>query len=182
MVKNAFGGNKAKGQARKNQTMIKQPSTIRLSENDELELYAQVFKMLGNGMCHVLCIDGEIRLCYIRGKFRGRGKRDNFITINSWVLVGLREWELDNKNSSKMQACDLLEVYLDTDKDNLKSKVHANWSLFDANDRTLEKTDIVFADESTTDYLELIEKEALNKNISSKSKKIEYDEINVDDI
>ena len=93
MVKNTTGGSKTKGQARKFVNTAKQPTNIRLS-NDDAELYAQVTKMLGNGMCHVLCIDGKTRLCHIRGKFRGRGKRDNLLGNNSWLLIGLREWEV----------------------------------------------------------------------------------------
>jgi translation initiation factor 1A len=100
MVKNTTGGSKTKGQARKFVNSVKQTSNLRIS-NDECEVYAQVTKMLGNGMCHVLCIDQQTRLCHIRGKFRGRGKRDNFIGNNSWILVGLREWELEKDKDCK---------------------------------------------------------------------------------
>ncbi|KAI3495577.1 hypothetical protein L1887_37921 [Cichorium endivia] len=30
--------------------------------------YAQVLRMLGNGRCEAMCIDGTKRLCHIRGK------------------------------------------------------------------------------------------------------------------
>ena len=96
MVKNAFGGNKSKGQARKNSTAPKS-DTLRLSI-DVCEVYAMVEKILGNSMCHVLCIDNVTRLCHIRGKFRGRGKRDNTLVNGTWILVGLREWDIDKKD------------------------------------------------------------------------------------
>ena len=90
MVKNQTGGNKAKGQARKftNAPASKQGKPLRVAI-DICELYAQITKNLGNGMCHVICIDGVIRLCHIRGKFKGRGKKDNLVGSGSWLLVGL---------------------------------------------------------------------------------------------
>mgnify|MGYP000343635375 CR=1 FL=1 len=146
MVKNTKGGNKAKGQARK--FVNEKPSSFLRVSQDELEMYAQVIRNLGNRMCHVTCLDGKTRLCIIRGKFSGRGKRDNIIGINSWILVGLREWEQDNLGASsgsagggdgdkKMQKCDLLEVYSDLDKEKLKSTVRVNWSRFIQNDNNM---------------------------------------------
>jgi translation initiation factor 1A len=99
MVKNTTGGSKAKGQARKF-TSVPSSQKLRISDN-EFELYAQVSALLGNGMCHVLCIDGIQRLCHIRGKFRGRGKRDNVIGRGSWLLIGLREWESQDISTLK---------------------------------------------------------------------------------
>ena len=86
MVKNA-GGNKTKGQARKFASGGAKNDKLRISE-DECEVYAMVEKMLGNGMCHVLCHDGLTRLCHIRGKFRGRGKRDNTVENGACYLSG----------------------------------------------------------------------------------------------
>ena len=95
MVKNAFGGNKSKGFARKhNNSSNKVNNNLRISE-DEGEIYAIVTKMCGNGMFQCYCIDGVERLCHIRGKFTGRKKRDNIVSSGGWVLIGVREW--DNK-------------------------------------------------------------------------------------
>jgi translation initiation factor 1A len=133
MVKNA-GGNKTKGQARKFASGGAKNDKLRLSE-DACEVYAMVEKLLGNGMCHVLCHDGLTRLCHIRGKFRGRGKRDNTVGNGTWILVGLREWDLEKKDESKMQNCDLLEVYQDRDRNELMSTVkNVKWRLFTKND------------------------------------------------
>lgn len=133
MVKNA-GGNKTKGQARKFASGGAKTDKLRLSE-DACEVYAVVEKLLGNGMCHVLCHDGLTRLCHIRGKFRGRGKRDNTVGNGTWILVGLREWDIEKKDETKMQNCDLLEVYQDRDRNELKTTVkNVKWRLFTKND------------------------------------------------
>ena len=173
MVKNTTGGSKTKGQARKFVT-AKPSNALRLSQ-DEYESYAQVIKMLGNGMCHVLCMDGVTRLCHIRGKFRGRGKRDNFISNGSWILAGLREWE-EGKESSKgkLQNCDTV--------------TSVDWSMFVSNDNKFSNlTDkdetIEFADDRTEEYRMLIESQVTTSG-TGKSLTIitEDEEINVDDI
>jgi translation initiation factor 1A len=188
MVKNTTGGSKTKGQARKFANAPRQTSNIRLS-NDECELYAQVTKMLGNGMCHVLCIDDKTRLCHIRGKFRGRGKRDNLIGNNSWLLIGLREWESDKNSDTKLQNCDLLEVYSPIDVDRLKNTVNENWNLFNNdNGKKISDDDVLFIDERTDEYMKLVEDElAQNQNTANIKTTIniafdEEDEIDVDDI
>lgn len=129
MVKNVKGGSGHKSQARKfaSTGVSKQTSKLRIVEEDG-EIYAQVIKVFGNGMCDVLCIDEKTRLCIIRGKFRGRGKRDNTIRPGSWVLVGKREWESEKKDEK--EKCDLLEVYSDFDIERLKKSVHENWKIF----------------------------------------------------
>jgi initiation factor 1A len=134
MVKNTQGGSSHKKFGRKFITGPRN-NKLRLSE-DEGEIYSIVTKMLGNGMFHSLGIDGKQRLGHIRGKFSGRGKRDNMVDVGKWVLIGLREWDINSTRVSKdkLQQCDLLEVYSDIDKDRLKESVSENWSLLDAND------------------------------------------------
>lgn len=188
MVKNTTGGNKSKGQARKFLTAPVK-NVLRVSQ-DECELYAQVTKNLGNGMCHVICIDGETRLCHIRGKFRGRGKRDNFIGLGSWLLVGLREWELDKTSKSKtgkMTNCDLLEVYDERDKQRLKDNTTEDWSAFVANDNIMgfkaeAESTIEFADEKTTEYEELIHLQAASREVSKTITSDDGEMVDVDDI
>lgn len=187
MVKNAAGGNKAKGQARKS-VMAPKSTFLRLA-TDECEIYAQVTKSLGNGMCHVLCMDNVVRLCHIRGKFRGRGKRDNIISNGSWVMIGIREWEMGKKRDGKLQNCDLLEVYCGSDKERLKSTVtHLNWSAFIRNDNLFGnnediKDDVVgfkFADEATEEYQKIIEAQVAAETTMSSCK--EEDVVDVSDI
>jgi len=112
MVKNTTGGSGAKGYARKNFTAAKS-TKLRLSE-DPCEKYAQVTKMYGE-MCEVMCDDNISRKCFIRGKFRGKGKRNGFIRIGEVVLVGLRSW------ASSDSQCDLLEVYSAQEVQQLKN-------------------------------------------------------------
>ena len=98
MVKND-GGNKGKGLARKHVNAAKYGSSKQLRvATDAAERYAIVSKMLGNGMCYVRLLSGGTgvgsgdKLCIIRNKFKGRGKRDNIIESGSWVLIGMREF------------------------------------------------------------------------------------------
>jgi initiation factor 1A len=128
MVKNVKGGSGHKSQARKFAgTTPKQSNKLRVIE-EEGEIYGKIVKMYGNGMCDALCIDNIVRLCIIRGKFRGRGKRDNTIALNSWILAGKRDWE--SVKEDEKQKCDLLEVYNDFDIERLKKNVHEDWKLF----------------------------------------------------
>ena len=53
--------------------------------------------------------------CHIGGKFRGRNKRSNYLSVGSWVLVGLRDWENPVKN------CDLEYVYEKDEIEQLKN-------------------------------------------------------------
>jgi initiation factor 1A len=190
MVKNTVGGNKSKGQARKHLSSNSNKA-LKVSD-DEYEVYAQVTKMLGNGMCYVLCMDGKTRLCFIRGKFKGRGKRDNFIGLLSWVLVGLRDFETVKEGSQ--ENCDLLEVYTDAEKEKLRTTVHENWSLFTTSSTekkekssSEEENDFEFIDEKTEEYMKLMEEELSNtkNHNTSNNNKIVFDtgeEIDIDDI
>ena len=84
---------------------------------DEGELYAVVIQVLGGANCRVMCQDGELRLCVIRAKFRGRRRHANRVGGGSWVLVGVRTWE---GATSGKQKCDLLCIYTDDDITRLK--------------------------------------------------------------
>jgi translation initiation factor 1A len=190
MVKNKQGGNKHKRFGRKF-VNAKPDNRLRYSEDDN-ELYGISIRMLGNNMFHCMCIDGITRLVHIRGKFTGRGKRDNMINVGTWVLVGVREWDTNKTTTtkSKMVQCDLLEVYSEYDVDRLKDSVDENWSLLvitDGSSKKDERSDledsIYFATEKD------IEREKLLEEMSSnKSKKIQLsiqdddEEIDIDTI
>ena len=198
MVKNVKGGSGHKGQARKFvvPASSKQVVKTRVALEDG-ELYAQVTKMLGNGMCHVLCQDNKTRLCFIRGKFRGRGKRDNMISNGRWILIGLRDYESE-KAGGKLDNCDLLDVYSDQDKERLKTQIQTvNWNQFILNDRVNTNTNdgvddgFDFTDEKEDEYKKIMEMDISSKKINL-NLKIEKekgdgdgdheDEINIDDI
>lgn len=186
MVKNTNGGNKAKGFARKN--LVKASNVLRVSQ-DEAEVYAQVTKVLGGAMCHVSDLEGTNMLCHIRGKFRGRGKRDNFIEPGSWVLVGLREWEKEPTNG-KLLNCDILEVYNDSDKERLKSTITTiNWNNFIANDNKkflvsseFDENEVVFSSEKTEEYAAIIEMQMSEEGTKLSAIAADDEEVDVNDI
>jgi translation initiation factor IF-1 len=192
MVKNLQGGNKHKSQARKNvMNSNRTSSKLRISEN-EYELYAQVSKSLGNGMVYVSTLQGVQLLCIIRGKFKDKGKRDNYLKVGSWVLVGLREWESGslenvNKKTSKITKCDLLEVYSEYDKDKLKNTVHENWKAFmennvQTNNKSIDEMEefIQFSNQDQEEYKKLIEESLKEENILGKKTSITLQPINED--
>ena len=57
-------------------------------------------------------------------KFRGRHKRDNQITLHSFILVGIRDYEV--VAYGKKPKCDLLYVYSDSQKTQLQQGGHIN--------------------------------------------------------
>lgn len=212
MVKNTKGGSGHKKFAHKNTSGPKN-NKLRISE-DEGEIYAIVTKMLGNGMFHCVCADGASRLGHIRGKFTGKGKRDNMVEGGKWVLIGLREWDVPSETSTrsisnpkeKIQKCDLLEVYSDSDKQRLRETVSEDWSLLDNNDVSkknkvvdvYEDDAFVFGTDRDFERAKLIEemksattekitftlgekKEGEKKECEKKEEEIE-EEVNVDDI
>ena len=166
MPKNTKGGSGHKGLAAKH-CNVKANARTRISV-DEYELYGQVKSMTGNGMCIVFCQDSKYRLCIIRGKFKGKGKRDNIIVAGSWVLVGLRDFETEHdvgiidpstligkqKEKNKLDKCDLLELYSEKDKTYLINEVNLEcWKLFNLN-KTGENSAV-----STSNFI-FLEKEA----------------------
>jgi translation initiation factor IF-1 len=123
MVKNIVGGCKSKKLARKLSTPLEQKKEYTRLAIHELELYAIVLKMYGNGRCQVKTHNGLELQCVIRNKFKGRSKRGNIVIKGSYILVGLREWE----KTSGYKTCDLLEVY--EEENLLILKQHENFKL-----------------------------------------------------
>jgi translation initiation factor IF-1 len=159
MVKNVKGGSKGKSIARKN--VVHEHASRDPEPSNEFEFIAKVDKMLGNGMCHVIdVIDRTQYLCYIRGKFRGRQKSHNMVGTNSFVLVGKRPWQSDDKRECDL-LCILQQKYGDFEEDG-----------DGGGDRA-----IVFTDKVDDETDELIPKQS-NKNAI----KDDEDEINFDDI
>jgi translation initiation factor IF-1 len=185
MVKNTTGGNKSKGQARKlfsggNASNNK----LRLAKEDG-EIYCQVVKIYGSMNCSVVDDHNITRRCIIRGKFRGRGKRDNMIRPGTWVLVGARDWE--SRAEGAEPTCDLLEVYGDGDKERLKSQVlNVNWKVFIANDCSVHHSgtgdqDVVFSDTIDEEYANIMEGDDASRPTRNQVF-AEDEEIDVDDI
>ena len=156
MVKNTGGGNKGKKVARKYQSGGNSGGVRQAREDGEI--YAIVTKIYGQ-RCDVRCIDGINRIMIIRNKFKGRNARDNRISNNSWVLVGLRLWEV--KHSDAKETCDLLEVYKPSDVDYLKSSVDIDWKpLTSASSNPVDKedgADIEMVDENTQNLYDMLD-------------------------
>ena len=123
MVKNTMGGCNGKKVAHKH-AVKSSKSGLRISQNKS-EIYGVVKRLNGNTF-DVSCIDEKERRCFIRGKFKGRGKRDNIIEVDKWVLVGLREFQQEPSEivlvngKKEMELCDLLELYSSSEKETLK--------------------------------------------------------------
>lgn len=147
MVKN-LGGKHAKRGARFNAPTLFRPP------KESGELIAVVEKNIGNGLIQVKCMDGISRMCRLRKKFTGRERSS--IHIDSWLLVGLRSFETNDKN------CDLLEVYSETDVQRLMN-MDGQWS--------------VFGRKETDDFDDLEAVEAVPDTIET----FDFD-INIDDI
>lgn len=200
MVKNTKGGNKAKKQGRKF-AEPRDPNQIKARfVEDEDELYACCTKQLGNGMCRVICIDGVERLCIIRKKFKGRGRRDNTLTMGTWCIVGKRSFETSVEG--KLDKTDLLEVYSDIEKKKvIEKEVHLKdkWKLFTGYEsRTTEEVEVEFQantypdlpdmmsdeDDNSSDNMEEVSayrKPVPKKNVSLNAM-LNEEEIDVDDI
>lgn len=183
MVKNTTGGSKHKGMARKAVNASKQRSRLRKIE-EEGEAYAVVIKLMGGARCSVLGMDNVERDCIIRGKFRGKGKRDNTIRAGVLVLVGERDWSTTSE--SKRPVCDLLEVYSDVEKERLKKdETSIDWKF------VLGVGEVVRAPEITADieFGDNVIDEEYHRQITQETGKTQvsiafgYDEeVDIDDI
>jgi len=179
MVKNQKGGKGAKSLARKSQNSNSYADELQLASCEE-EQYCCVTNMYGNGMCEVYTNENIKLICHIRNKFRGRQKRNNMVTKNSIVLVGLRDYENPPKN------CDLLCIYDDNHVEQLKNipqinirnilQIRMNNQINAAKDEMQNDTNIVLF---TNDVEEEIYE---NNNNLCEFTLDRVDEINIDDI
>jgi translation initiation factor IF-1 len=113
MVKNTTGGTGTKSLARKHQSGGDN-GNLRLPECD-LEQLACVTKMLGNGMCEIYTNNNTRLIGHIRNAFRGKNKRNNLITPQTIVMIGLHEWEKTPKN------CNIMEIYTPNQVEQIKN-------------------------------------------------------------
>lgn len=162
MVKNNKGGSKSKKIARKHVNAAINKTIRKVSEDGEM--YAIVVNHFG-GQCEVVTTDGETRLCILRGKFKGRARRDNNIKKGSWVMVGIRDWEVRGDGKEK---CDLLCVYSDIERDELKQAKDVNFVELDKVNTEMTGVEIdnnvVFKDDNTLDYNAILELDKENED------------------
>jgi initiation factor 1A len=171
MPKNITGGKRAKSMARKNINGSTKNTSGRLRvPKEECERIAVVTKMYGNGMFAAALSEGEDLMGHIRGKHTGRSKRDNFVRVGAIVLVGLREWESEAKN------CDLLEVYHESEIDQLSGIVDISFAVGKSN---YDTDDVRFVAEVDTEEDDNEEKQVskLVGALSIGETKISFDEI-----
>jgi len=159
---------------------------LRTSDNDD-EMFAVVTKMLGNGMCEVKCSDNIERLCIIRKKFTGRQKQRNQVAIGVTVMVGLRDWEKNEK--SRIPKCDLLEVYNESELRKLKQRGAISFENITHKSIVTEDNEIEFdtSDRSNINQqlanLDIDVGQQPNRNYDDTFSSDESDEdINIDDI
>jgi hypothetical protein len=144
MVKNTKGGKGHKSLGRKYQSQTN--NVLRLS-TDPLEQYAFVTKIYGGGMCEVWFIDKNNKnikiIGHIRKKMKGRQKRHNTIIPNSYVLIGLRDWESEPKNG------DIICIYDENQIELLKQNPSVNLSSLNQFNTAKHETSVLEDDEFT---------------------------------
>ena len=169
MVKNSKGGCKSKRMARKHVNSGPQRSVRKITEDGEM--YAIVVKHFG-GQCEVVTTDGVTRMCILRGKFKGRSRRDNNMAQGSWVMIGIREWEVRGDGKTK---CDLLCVYSDIERDELKQNSDVKFTELEKVNTEMTgvtvDNNVAFKDDKTSDY----------ENIMLDADNLEVDEVAEDD-
>jgi initiation factor 1A len=162
MVKNKTGGRNHKKMASKYAVEKEHRSTLRLAKEDD-EMYGRVTTLYGNGMADVLCSDKVNRLLQIRKKFRGRNKRDNTISADSLVLIGVRSWEA--LNEKKKPKADLLYIYSENQYEALKNVPDIYEILPNNNSYKDEAGGFVFSEKPTW----MIEKEEQEKKAAEEA-------------
>ena len=189
MVKN-FGGKHGKKIARKNAHSNSEMSAnkkMRFANGHE-EVYGLVTKCLGNSQFLIICNDRVERLCILRNKFTGRNKQSNMISIGSWAIVGLRNWETSKPN--KKDKCDMLEVYTNNEKYKLIQESKVSLSFLSQQENLLlsngekeeeDNTNIVFS-EIISDSLKNNEDDVVDEGAAELEEDIADDIIDIDEI
>ena len=164
MVKNKKGGRNNRKMASKH-AQPSNTSRIRFAKDND-EMYAKVVKMLGGRRAEIICNDKKSRILEIRKKFGGRNKRDNFITQDAVILVGVRSWE--RRQEGKKEKADLLYVYSTGQLERLKNEAHIDDAIL-PNSMTVDDKEemgfIISNTETWEDKLSEIKVDAVKQNI-----------------
>jgi hypothetical protein len=105
MVKNTKGGSGSKSLSRKSQISCANTMDSIMKPTSDLEFFAIVTHFFGN-TATVINIHNQSFRCFIRGKFKGRNKRNFIIAPGKLVLVSKRHFESDSSNN-----VDLITIY-----------------------------------------------------------------------
>jgi len=151
MVKNATGGKKAKSMASKH---MKPKSKVLRVIQEEGEMYGVVTEKLGGGHAKVSCMDNTTRMVVIGSKFKNER-----LSRNQMVLIGIREWQTKIQGSDKLEKCDLLEIYTDIETDALVHKygttsgplIHLISKLETPGLSAYSSSDVIFSNDTSID-------------------------------
>lgn len=184
MVKNKKGGSGHKKMARKNVAPKGGYTSRKLRKPvEDGEIFARVTAIHGGGHAGILCADGKQRTLVIRGKFRGRNKRDNTIRLNSIVLAALRSVTMGEVvASNKKEKADLIYVYSEGHMDQLK-EIPEVYKILDDTKKSQITEELNCGFEFTNK--EVIENKTTNVKIETKQEDLFKDddvEIDWDDI
>ncbi|KAI3888863.1 hypothetical protein MKX03_036047 [Papaver bracteatum] len=109
--------------------------------------YAQVLRMLGNGRCEAMGIDGTKRLCHIRGKLH----KKVWISGGDIILIGLRDYQDDKADIILKYNSDesrLLKAYGE-----LPANTKINEGIIDEGEEEGEGGHIEFIEEDDVDRI-----------------------------
>lgn len=122
MVKNVHGGKKHKSGAASDLSLLnKKALYLPKIENQRI---AQVTKIFGGSRIQVHDDHANEFIAVIRGKFKGRKRRDNSITVGCLVCI-----EVEGG------GCDVVHVYSDTNRMQLMNLLHrVDWARFTSGD------------------------------------------------
>lgn len=122
MVKNTKGGSGSKSLSRKSQLTTTNTTDSIMKPSSHFEFFAIVTHFFGN-TATVIDIHNNSFRCFIRGKFKGRNKRNFIVAPGKLVLVSKRDFESDSSIN-----VDLLTVYDSHDIQILYNFTHFNLS------------------------------------------------------
>jgi hypothetical protein len=190
MVKNTKGGKGSKFLARKFNTNTASSHSFRQPTN-EYEQFGVVTHFFGNAANVVYSHDLITIKTMIRGKFKGRHKRDSIISPGKIVLIGLRDFEKPN-----YKFADIIEVFDANEQNLILQSAHSSLiitllnSFSSSASSAHQHNDILFQSNTDADEIETdingnpILSESENTGRSGNEKTITYNNelIDIDDI
>ena len=182
MVKNKKGGSGHKKMARKNVAPKGGYNRKLRLVKEEGEIYARITAISGGGHAVIMCADKKLRTLVIRGKFRGRNKRDNTIKLNSIVIAGLRSHTMGEvvSGTKKKEKADLLYVYNNNEIEELK-KIPVIYNIMSDDVKNEAESDVIFdrsfGDEIDESQLKDLGTEQKNKKITIGETEFDWDDI-----
>jgi hypothetical protein len=168
--RNLQGGNKTKGMARSNG---RQQNELRCPEGDEEE-YAIISAVSGNGRFRMINENKKQYVGILPGSMRGNKKRNNYVELNSVVLINNRSsWQ----TAKEMSQADIVHVYSSMHIRELKlhEKFQEQLNKHNNNGSILDKNYITFDNNATT--VDEKKKEIIAIEEEEEEDDIDYDNI-----